>query len=92
MKRKQLAVLGLILALVGLVAVVSSILLTSIVGQWTIQFLPYLAPLGLVGTAGIVLLFFAWARPPERECPECGSSNPTTSSFCASCGKPARSV
>jgi len=92
MKRKQLARLGLILAVIGVAPVVSGILLTSLFGPSTIRFLPFLAPLGLVGTAGILLLFFAWARPPEKDCPECGAANPATAPFCARCGKPARSA
>jgi len=87
MKRRKLARLGAILFVIGLVPL-TLLILANYLGDDVFIVLPFLAPVGLVGSVGFILLFVAWVMPPERECPTCGAAIPKASAFCSKCGKP----
>lgn len=87
MRRRNLALLGAILFLVGVVAILIAPWVVSY-GVDGFPFLFLLAPMSLVGTVGFFLLFFAWIMPSEKLCAACGAGNPKTSGYCGRCGQP----
>jgi hypothetical protein len=87
MDRRKVAQIGAILLAVGLTGLGVSLLLAHYFSALAFQFLVLLSPTGLVGTVGILLLFYAWAMPAERTCPACRAVNPKSSRFCGRCGR-----